>query len=185
MSSPYLVPVARLLRDVPSRAEVAFEALFDEPHEFAPRGAAETDVFPEANVRLQLRLESFNGGLRARGQVEAPWHGVCRRCSTPVLGMSSVERERALRPRAPGRATRRPISIEDDFIDLAPLAHDAIFLDLPLAPLCREDCKGLCPFCGIDRNEASCECQAPIDSRWATLDGLRFTDVEPGESTEV
>ena len=40
-SSPYLVPVAQLLRDVPSRAEVAFEALFDEPHEFAPRGEQE------------------------------------------------------------------------------------------------------------------------------------------------
>jgi len=184
VASPYLVPVAQLLRDVPSRAEVAFEALFDEPHEFAPRGPAETDVFPEATVRLQLRLESFNGGLRARGQVEAPWHGVCRRCSTPVLGMSSVSvDERFVDHRLDG--DEEVYLIEDDFIDLAPLAHDAIFLDLPLAPLCREDCKGLCPFCGIDRNEATCACQAPIDSRWATLDGLRFTDLETGESKEV
>jgi uncharacterized metal-binding protein YceD (DUF177 family) len=38
--------------------------------------------------------------------------------------------------------------IEDDFVDLAPLVHDAILLDLPLAPLCREDCQGLCPYCG-------------------------------------
>jgi uncharacterized protein len=75
--------------------------------------------------------------------------------------------------------------IEDDFADLAPLVHDAIFLDLPLAPLCREDCQGLCPYCGIDRNEATCDCQAPIDSRWATLDGLRFMGVEPDESKEV
>jgi DUF177 domain-containing protein len=176
-SSPYLVPVAQLLRDVPSRAEVAFEALFDEPHEFVARGPAETDVFPEATVRLQLRLESFNGGLRARGQVEAPWHGVCRRCSTPVLGVSSVSvNERFVDHHVEG--DDEVYLIEDDFIDLAPLAHDAIFLDLPLAPLCRPDCAGLCPQCGIDRNEATCDCQAPKDPRWATLDGLQFADPE-------
>jgi uncharacterized protein len=100
------------------------------------------------------------------------------------LGVSSVSvDERFVHDRLTG--DEETYLIEDDFIDLAPLAHDAIFLDLPLAPLCREDCKGLCPFCGIDRNEASCDCQAPIDSRWATLDGLRFTDLETGESEEV
>ncbi len=75
MNSPYLVPVAQLLRDVPSRTEVAFDAEFDEPHEFAPRGVAETDVFPEATVRVRLRLESFSGGLRAKGTVEHPGTG--------------------------------------------------------------------------------------------------------------
>lgn len=184
MASAYLVPVAQLLRNVPSTLEVSFEAPFDEAREFAARGAAETDVFPEATVRVNLRLESFSGGLRARGRVDAPWHGTCRRCSTPVLGFSDVSvNERFVDRRAEG--DDEAYLIEDDFIDLAPLAHDAIFLDLPLAPLCREDCKGLCPFCGIDRNEATCECQEPLDPRWATLDGLRFTDLEPGESSEV
>ncbi len=184
MNSPYLVPVAQLLRDVPSRTEIAFDAEFDEPHEFAPRGVAETDVFPEATVRVRLRLESFSGGLRAKGTVEAPWHGTCRRCSTPVLGLSTVAvNERFVDHRGPG--DEEAYVIADDFVDLGPLAHDAIFLDLPLAPLCREDCAGLCPYCGIDRNEATCECQAPLDPRWATLDGLRFTDFEPGESKEV
>ena len=75
--------------------------------------------------------------------------------------------------------------MEKDLVDLAPLVHDAILLDLPLAPLCREDCRGLCPHCGIDRNDASCDCQVPINPRWATLDELRFTDFEPGESKEV
>ena len=184
MASAYLVPVAQLLRNVPSKLEVSFEAPFDEPHEFAARGVAETDVFAEATVRVNLRLDSFSGGLRARGRVDAPWHGTCRRCSTPVLGFSDVSvNERFVDHRAEG--DEEAYLIEDDFIDLAPLVHDAIFLDLPLAPLCREDCKGLCPFCGIDRNEATCECQAPLDPRWATLDGLRFTDLEPGESSEV
>jgi uncharacterized protein len=54
--------------------------------------------------------------------------------------------------------------------------HDAIFLELPLAPLCRPDCQGLCPECGADKNEAPCECPGPVDPRWATLDALRFDE---------
>lgn len=184
MASPYLVPVAQLLRDVPSTYEASFEAPFDEPHEFPPRGPAETDVFPEATVRLDITLQSFSGGLRAKGCVEAPWHGVCRRCSNPVLGVSIVRvDERFVDTRGPGDDDA--YLVENDFVDLAPLAHDAIFLDLPLAPLCREDCKGLCPFCGIDRNEAGCDCRVPVDPRWATLDELRFMDPASEESKEV
>ena len=184
MSSEYLVPVAQLLRDVPSQIRVSFEAPFDDVNEFAPRGPAETDVFPEAMVQVELRLESFSGGLWAKGSVSAPWHGVCRRCSTPVLGRSDVAvRERFVDDRGPG--DEETYLVVDDFVDLAPMVHDAILLDLPLAPLCREDCQGLCPYCGIDRNEESCDCQAPVDPRWATLDGLRFTGLEPDESNEV
>jgi uncharacterized protein len=177
MASPYLVPVAALLRDVPSSTSVDFEAPFDEPHEFAPRGPIETDVFPEAMVRVKLRLESFSGGLRAHGRVEAPWHGICRRCSAPVLGVTNVAvNERFVDD--PDVTDELTYQIDQSFVDLAPLVHDAILLDLPLAPLCRADCQGLCPYCGIDRNEAQCECQAPHDPRWATLDGLQFADPE-------
>jgi uncharacterized protein len=184
VSSPYLVPVARILRQVPSSLEVDFEAPFDEDHEFAARGGAETDVFPEAVVHVKVRLESFSGGLRARGQVEAPWHGVCRRCSAPVLGYSSVSvNERFVDERGPG--DEDTYLVTHAFVDLAPLAHDAILLDLPLAPLCRSDCQGLCPYCGIDRNEATCTCQAPLDQRWATLDGLQFADPESEGSKET
>jgi uncharacterized protein len=179
VTSPYLVPVARILRDAPASMQVDFEAPFDEEHEFAPRGPAETDVFPEAVVHVQLKLESFSGGLRARGHVEAPWHGVCRRCSAPVLGVSEVRvNERFTDERIP--EDDETYVIVHDFVDLAPLAHDAILLDLPLAPLCRPDCKGLCPYCGIDLNEGTCDCQAPIDPRWATLDGLQFGDPDEG-----
>ncbi|HEY5103801.1 MAG TPA: YceD family protein [Acidimicrobiales bacterium] len=184
MASPYLVPVALLLRDVPSTMVVSFDAPFDEPREFLPRGPAETDVFPEAEVKVQVRLESFSGGLRARGRVEVPWHGICRRCSAPVLGVSSVDvNERFVDERGPGDDDA--YLVEHNFVDLAPLTHDAILLDLPLAPLCREDCKGLCVYCGIDRNEATCDCQAPIDPRWATLDGLQFADPGSEDSNEV
>lgn len=182
MASPYFVPVAQLLRQVPSTLEVDFAAPFDPDHEFAPRGPAETDVAADAVVNVRVRLESFSGGIRAKGRVVAPWHGICRRCSNAVLGVVDVAvDERYVRNRESG--DEESYLIEDDFIDLAPLVHDAILLELPLAPLCREDCQGLCAYCGIDRNEATCDCRAPVDDRWATLDGLRFS--QPGESNDV
>jgi len=59
-------------------------------------------------------------------------------------------------------------------IDLEPLFREQFVLSVPYAPLCREDCKGLCPQCGIDRNTATCSCEKPIDPRLAPLKGLKL-----------
>lgn len=59
-------------------------------------------------------------------------------------------------------------------IDLEPLFREQFVLAVPYAPLCREDCKGLCPQCGIDRNTGSCNCEKPIDPRLAALKGLKL-----------
>jgi uncharacterized protein len=70
-----------------------------------------------------------------------------------------------------------------DTLDLAPMARDAVLLELPLAPLCREDCVGLCPTCGADRNEQPCDCdQLLANPAWAALDSLRVSgaDASPG-----
>lgn len=184
MESSYRVPVAALMRNVPSSVSVDLRAPFDEGRQFAPRGPVETDVDPDAVVDLHLTLQSFSGGIRAKGHVSAPWFGVCRRCSAAVLGVAQVSvDERFVDDPAPEDEEAYPI--EGDFVDLAPLAHDAILLELPLAPLCREDCAGLCPFCGADRNEGDCGCSAPRDPRWATLDGLSFGDDPSPDSDEA
>ena len=58
-------------------------------------------------------------------------------------------------------------------IDLTALVRECMFLDYPIYILCSEDCKGLCPNCGIDLNIESCQCkQESIDPRWAKLSGL-------------
>ncbi|HEX5059865.1 MAG TPA: DUF177 domain-containing protein [Kofleriaceae bacterium] len=59
-------------------------------------------------------------------------------------------------------------------IDLEPLFREQFVLAVPFAPLCREDCKGLCPQCGIDRNTGTCNCEKPIDPRLAALKGLKL-----------
>ena len=56
---------------------------------------------------------------------------------------------------------------DGDKIDLEPLFREQFVLAIPYAPLCREDCKGLCPQCGIDRNTGTCSCEKPLDPRLA------------------
>lgn len=56
-------------------------------------------------------------------------------------------------------------------VDITDPVREAILLELPLKPLCRESCRGLCPYCGINRNEQQCNCtMESTDPRW---DGLR------------
>jgi uncharacterized protein len=59
-------------------------------------------------------------------------------------------------------------------LDLEPLFREQFVLAIPFAPLCREDCKGLCPQCGTDLNSGTCKCEKPIDPRLAALKGLKL-----------
>jgi uncharacterized protein len=60
-------------------------------------------------------------------------------------------------------------------IDIDEVAREQVLLAVPLRSLCREECKGFCPDCGVDRNLNDCACQTTeIDERWAGLGDLRF-----------
>ncbi len=68
-----------------------------------------------------------------------------------------------------------------EVVDLTGLFRDTIILAVPLKPLCREDCKGLCPYCGVNRNKEQCKCEAEyIDPRWKALLDIKF-DEEGGK----
>jgi uncharacterized protein len=128
----------------------------------------------DAEAEADVMLTPYNGGIDVVGTVSAPWVGVCRRCTTPVSGQLVLAvRERYADATVVEVAEDELYPIADDTIDLGPLVRDAIVLDLPMAPLCTEDCAGLCPQCGADRNEGPCGCVAPKDPRWANLDVLR------------
>lgn len=63
---------------------------------------------------------------------------------------------------------------DGDRIDLEPLLREQFILAIPFAPLCRDDCRGLCPQCGVDRNSAPCTCEAPVDPRLEGLKALKL-----------
>jgi uncharacterized protein len=124
-----------------------------------------------AEAEADITLRAFSGGIEAVGTVRAPWVGICRRCTAAVDGDLSIPVHERFGQVEGAEDEMYPIT--DDTIDLGPLVRDAIVLELPMAPLCREDCRGLCPQCGADRNEGECDCVAPPDPRWANLDVLR------------
>jgi uncharacterized protein len=131
-------------------------------------------VVPEGSqVTLELTLASYPGGILASGTVSAPWRGECRRCGGPVEGIVVADVQERYAPASGKDRDEEAYPLAGDELDLEPLARDAVLLELPLAPLCAEDCRGLCPTCGANRNTDQCECTTPGDPRWSALDALR------------
>ena len=63
--------------------------------------------------------------------------------------------------------------VQAPFVDLGEMLREQFYLALPMQPLCRPDCQGLCPVCGVDRNLERCECQTEwVDPRLSGLKAL-------------
>ena len=124
-----------------------------------------------AEVEVDTALEWVSEGILATGSAATQWQGECRRCLTPVSGVVRAQ-FRELFEASPTEGETYPLRHE--YLDLEPLGRDAVLVELPLAPLCRDDCRGLCPTCGVDRNASDCDCASEErDPRWAALDVLR------------
>lgn len=165
---PLVVGVAELLRRSGSTRPEHLEAVLDG---LQVSGSAVAEGAP---VRLDLTLQSLNEGVVATGAVRAPWTGECRRCLQPVERELEAEVMEVFEDEPVEGETRK---LDHDRIDLEPVAREAVLLELPLAPLCREDCAGLCVECGADRNAGDCGHAAAVkDDRWAALDELTFDD---------
>jgi uncharacterized protein len=172
---PLIVPVASLLRHVGTSTEVACAVPFDPDGALGASAEGAAEVVPGADVEIRIVLTSYLGGIAATGRLVAPWRASCRRCASEVRGVLDVAVSERFRAGAsPDDEDAYPLVHEE--VDLADLVRDAIVLELPLAPLCREECVGLCPGCGADRNDGACECQPAPDPRWDTLDALRVPD---------
>jgi uncharacterized protein len=146
----------------------------------------ETVAIPEgAPVDLDLRLESVSEGVLVSGTVSAPTEGECARCLNPVEG--DVEIYLTELYAYPDSATEATTEEEEvgrvladssgDTVDLEQPIIDAVGMELPFSPLCREDCPGLCPECGAPladfENDPEPHGHDVIDPRWAKLAAMK------------
>jgi uncharacterized protein len=161
--SPFRINVAPILRHQEPRRELIQAEI---PDLFV----SGSEVPPGSLVDVDIELIPVGGAVEAIGTVRASWTGSCARCLQPAHGTLEGEVSEVFEsPHEEGET----YPLEHDEIDLEPLARETVVLELPQAPLCREECLGLCPDCGADRNEGTCSCAPPMDPRWAALDQLR------------
>lgn len=137
-----------------------------------------------SSVELDLRLEAVSEGVLVTGSVQADTVGECTRCLEPVTGEIDVYlTELFAYPDSVTEATTDEDEIHrivDDQIDLEPVLADSVGLELPLHPVCREDCEGLCPECGVRLAIAeSGHSHDILDPRWAGLAAKFGVDSEP------
>jgi uncharacterized protein len=127
-------------------------------------------------VRLDVSRMT-GGGYSLRLRFSAALHGPCMRClrDTGVGGIEVEVDAREVDQPGGGEELSSPY-VKDEELDLAGWARDAYALALPVQVVCREDCEGLCPVCGIDLAEAGPghSHEAEPDPRWAKLRELRF-----------
>lgn len=127
------------------------------------------------DVELDVRLEAVVEGVLATGSVRAPVTGECVRCLEP-LADTEVEADFQELYFFPGEDTggdEDAVFLVGDLLDLEPVVHDAVVLALPLSPLCRDDCLGLCSECGAALNEDPDHSHDAVDPRWAALADLK------------
>jgi uncharacterized protein len=123
-------------------------------------------------LNVSLSLSSVGDGILVTGQVEANLSGQCGRCLNSFTSTQSFEVQELYYYL--GKTDEEDVNwVLNDQLDLEPAIRDAIVLNLPFAPLCAEDCAGLCPQCGINLNdEPDHEHREAIDPRWAKLADL-------------
>lgn len=153
-------------------------------------GLALAQVPRDSEMALQARLESVLEGVLVTGTIDVHVVAECARCLDPLDWEETVEFRELFRYPATdhrGNVVDDPAEgedplpvVEDDRIDLEPVLRDAIVPQLPMSPTCRSDCAGLCPTCGVRRDDDPGHRHEEVDPRWAALESLRLSS-PPGE----
>jgi uncharacterized protein len=166
--------------------EATRELTFDEPTEelnpLFERGAVH-DYHFSLPARVRLTCHRSGAEVFFAGEMTGRAEGQCARCLESFELDFAAPFSFVFVPRASAEA-EEPSGGEIDLglydgnvVDLSPMLRERLLLSLPTLPLCSEDCLGLCPGCGSNRNQGRCGCAEPEgDPRLAVLRGLRLKD---------
>jgi uncharacterized protein len=152
--------------------------------DFGPVGF-ELDGPPRVSIRAE---ESQDGRVRISGTLAVRLGETCSRCLTVVERERSIPIDFRFEPEldpwdeGPGVYA---LEANQEELDAGPALREELLLALPDYPLCRLDCRGLCPQCGTDLNQGDCDCvEVTGDPRWEALltqlppDGIAANDDE-------
>ncbi len=131
-------------------------------------------------------LSNTLGEIRVRGHMKVGMEADCDRCLEPVKYPLDCDFDLFYRPEpeTKGHRSGEEVAIDEGEsqiafyegagLELNDILREHILLSLPMQYVCSETCKGICPVCGQNRNQASCGCsQRPVDDRWSALKNLK------------
>jgi len=125
--------------------------------------------FSRAAIHGLVSLAKHGHDILVRGHLEGELGLACSRCLEPLTAPVQADFDLLLAPapsgEAPAEEELSAQQLDVDFysgetVDLEAIIREQIILLIPLKPLCQEDCRGLCPHCGANRNRETCSCPA-------------------------
>ena len=164
-----LLNLQRIINAPGERMEFQFELDLSDV-DFGGLYPAQDPVVVTGDVRNipGMLLLSFTAGTTLKS--------VCDRCLKAFDDPRSVHCEYALAEAVENEDNDDIIVLEDGCVDVGDLARTAFILEMDTKTLCSEDCKGICPGCGVDLNQGSCTCKKQVDPRLAVLAKLLEKD---------
>lgn len=128
-------------------------------------------VFVKARARYSEDLYVIDGRLNAVLTLK------CSKCLTAYDWPLESDWHEVFSREQPAQAEEKDDTnihvVEEDEVDLLPYIREVLLLEIPFVPVCRDDCRGLCPVCGVNRNTDDCDCkQETIDPRLAELENF-------------
>jgi uncharacterized protein len=136
----------------------------------------QTYVANPVSPTVRLEVSRPSGGFAFRLNFPVHVEGPCMRCLEPAALDLEVESREVHQQHVDDPELESPY-VDDDELDIGRWAHDAVLLALPTRLLCRPDCAGLCPVCGVSLNDADPADHvhdSGKDPRWAALDNLKL-----------
>lgn len=131
------------------------------------------DITSFGTVKAELAAHLAHGLTTVEGTLTLPMETRCSRCLKPISETLVIPFREVFAERPemiPKEELDEVHLVSEDQIQLEPYVEEAVWLALPYAPVCSQDCKGLCPVCGKNRNTDPCGCNTEkIDPRLAGL----------------
>jgi uncharacterized protein len=160
--------------------------------EYDVEGELPSDSGEPERVAGTAEMIGVPGGVLVRARLHLVEPETCSRCLRPLDQTIAIEFEEEFRATIDAK-TGRPLPQGDEpeafqidahhMLDLTEAVRQYREVSRTMQPLCRPDCRGLCPACGKDLNEGDCECDSgPVDDRWAGLAALRDARPEGKDS---
>ena len=156
---------------------------WDETQRIAPETLDRPELLGLSPVAWKGQVVYADPGYFLRARMSYEQTLSCNRCLKPIVEPTSTDVElmilvdRSGEPEHEHALHEQDMSIlyvDEEVLQTDPVLVEQLQLNIPMKPLCRPDCKGLCPECGADLNAGPCSCAAAeVDPRWAALGALK------------